>query len=132
MPVGGHGKGDDPRNGEELLCGGQFSLLGNGDLRLASHNDLVRRHRRTVYGDCSRNSRRPCDAIVKRSRVHFRAAIGLEWYERATDTFDFSSTFLRDAELGVGNDSARRRLLARYVLLARRVTCWGGPITCDT
>ena len=38
------------------------------------------------------------------------AANWLGWYERATYALDFSSTFIRDAELGVSDDSARRRL----------------------
>ena len=63
--------------------------------------------------------------------VRLRAATWLGWYECTTDALGLSSTLLRDAELGVGDNSARRRLLAKYVLFARRVTYWSGSVTCS-
>ena len=69
------------------------------------------------------------DANHKPSRVRPRAATGVGWCERATDAVGFSGTFLCDAELDVGDYAARRRLLAKYVLSARRVAYGSGSVT---
>ena len=59
----------------------------------------------------------------------FARRLGWGRTECTPDPVGFSHALLRDSELGVGDNSAGRRLLAKYVLFARRVTHGSGSVT---